>query len=987
ENIQKAALFLFYFYFRFQCEGFDIKSTSCLNDVKLRMEKAETTFLRPVIQKLVNLLAEEVHLLRGVHREVNCLKDELEIVQPLLQDAEAKLEREELSNAAEVWLKQLREGADQIEDVVDEYLYHLSKRHHERGFIASFRKVRDSFRTLKPRHDIASEIRGIKESLREIKERGLSYGLRPLEQGSSSSAVTQVDASGIDPRLSSLFIEEDEIVGIDSTAKKLVTTLVEGPSTRSVISLVGEGGIGKTTLARKVFKDEALRQQFECFAWITVSQSYNMEKVLKSMKNQICKEKEETDGTVEGLIECLRHYLETKRYVIVFDDIWKVDFWEVIKHALPSKNRRARIIITTRNTAIANQIKDAPSDHVQELQAWSLELAWELFCKKAFRFEFEGCCPQELDELSRKIVSKCQGLPLAIVAIAGLLSKKEKTAMEWQRVLDSLNNEFVRNTQLSSVSKILSFSYHDLPYHLKSCFLYFGIFPEDYSIFDKRLYRLWISENFIVKSRTDDKTLEQVAEEYLSELIHRNLVSFEIEYGVDKRCRVHDLIRDIILTRVDEFCYCQIVDENKLRFEGKSRRLSIFGTTKGVLNLVGDNSKIRSVFLFSIDELTESFIISLFKKFKLLKVLDFQDAPLDKLPKEIGNLFNLKYLNLSRTKVKKVPKSIGKLQNLETLNLSETFVQELPIEIKKLRNLRHLRALPKVSEETGYSLNLDVGVKIHEGIGNLEELQTLVYVRAHPSTIDLVKELERLTKLKVLGINQLTADIGKALGASIEKMNHLEDLRLRAINEDEILDLKCISSPPPFLCYLQLSCRLHQLPDWISKLQNLQGLELWFSRLTNEPLKYLKDLPNLAYLELYQTYDGEELHFEDGGFKKLKQLKLLKLEGLKVLKIDRGALPLLGRLMFGPSPLLTEMPSNIQYLTNLKSLEIEDMPREFVVGLQPNHEEDGIISHYWKIQHVSSVTFWYKRSTEDIYDIYTLGESELLELLREQAST
>ncbi|PON87628.1 NB-ARC domain, LRR domain containing protein [Trema orientale] len=906
-----------------------------------------------IINKLLNLLTEQVHLLRGVHREVKSLMDELEIMQALLKDAEEKLEKEGLNGTAKVWLKKLRDVADRIEDVVDEYLYHLAKHRHG---ISSLQKVGHSVRTLKLRRGIASKIQDINKALQKIKERGLSYGLRPFENGSSSSMVTKVDTSSIDPRLGSLFLEEDELVGIDSTAKKVITSLVEGPTMRSVISLVGEGGIGKTTLARKVFKDEALRQQFECFAWITVSQSYNIESILKSMKNQICNEKEETDGTVGGLIECLRHYLETKRYVIVFDDVWKVDFWEVVKLALPSKNMRARIIILQNN---ANHVKDTPSDHIQELKRWSLELAWELFCKKAFRFEFEGCCPQILDELSRKIVSKSQGLPLAISAIAGLLSKKEKTELEWQRVLDNLNYEFARNPHLSNVSKILSLSYHDLPYHLRSCFLYFGIFPEDYSVLDQRLCRLWISEDFVVKSGTDDKTLEQVAGEYLNELIHRNLVSFEIEYGAYKRCRVHDLIRP-------------------------SHRLAIHGTTKGVLNLVGDNSKIRSIFLFNTDELTESFV-NLFKKFRLLKVLDCQDAPLDKLPKEIGNLFNLKYLNLYGTKIKTVPKSIGRLQNLQTLDVSQTFVEELPIEIKKLRNLRHLIALSKIRPEADYSLFLRLGVRIYEGIGNLEELQTLKYVRAYPSTIDLVKELQRLKKLKNLSIYQLTSEIGKAVGASIQKMNLLEEVCLRATNGNEILDLTCISSPPPLLRYVQLSCRLRQFPEWISKLQNLQGLILRFSRLTNEPLKYLKDLPNLTYLDMHQTYDGEELHFEAGGFKKLMHLRLKKLEGLKVVKIDRGAMPLLDKLDFGPSSLMKEMMFDIQHLTNLKSLEIIDMPREFVIALQPNHDADGILSLYWKIQHIPSVIFVYKTKPR-IYNIYKLGAPDLLKLLQKQAS-
>ncbi|PON78379.1 NB-ARC domain, LRR domain containing protein [Parasponia andersonii] len=936
------------------------------------------TFLSPVINKLGDLLAEQANLLNGVQKEVSSLKDELEIIQPFVKDAEAKLSKREVSEAVMVWLKQLRDEADRIEDIIDEYLYHLAKRHHERGFIDSLRKAGDCFRSLKGRHDIASEIQYIKKSLSEILERGLSYGLRPLEQELSSSTVTKVDASGVDPQLGSLFIEEEELVGIDSTFKEVIRSLVEGPSTRLVISLIGLGGIGKTTLAKKAFKDDAVRQHFEFFAWITVSQSYNMEKVLKSMKNQICQENEDTSGTIEELIEFLRHYLKKKRYVVVFDDVWTIDFWQVIKHAMPSNNTRARIIITTRISALASAVKDTSYDHIHELKAWSPQLSWALFCKKAFHFEFDGCCPKELEQLSHDIVSICQGLPLLIAVVAGLLSKKEKTKLEWQRLLDNLNYAIKRNPCLSAVSEILSFSYHDLPYHLRSCFLYFGIFPEDYSVLDERLCRLWISEDFIVKSK-GNKTLEQVAEEYLSDLIQRNLVSFEIENGVYRMCRVHDLIRDM-LTGIDEgFNSCHIVShENKLRVEEKSRRLSIHGTTKDVLNLIRDDSKIRSILLFNIDELNESFVIHLVTKCKLLKVLDFENAPLHNIPKEIGYLFNLKYLNLKGTPVKMVPKSIGKLQNLQTFNLDQSLVQELPIEIQKLRHLRHLEVEPIVST---YSCDLDHGVRIHEGIGSLEELQTLTSLRAYPITFDLKKELERLRQLRILSIYQVSAETDKAIGASIEKMNHLEELSLKAVNEDDILDLNCISSPPPLLRYFQLCCRLHKLPNWMSKLQNLQGLDLFLSRLTNDPLKILKELPNLAFLGMYQTYDGEELHFEEDGFRKLKHLILRKLEGLRVVKIDRRALPRLEKLRFGPFPQMKKMPSDILHLTNLISLEIVDMPREFVIGLQPDGGPD-----YLKIEHVPSVIFWYKRKWR-IYNSYKLGAPDLLELLQEQATS
>ena len=104
------------------------------------------------------------------------------------------------------------------------------------------------------------------------------------------------------------------------------------------------------------------------------------------------------------------------------------------------------------------------------------------------------------------------------------------------------------------------------------------------------------------------------------------------------------------------------------------------------------DKKIHSLLLFNLDELPKSFMSPFFLDFKFLKVMDFEEAPLDHIPKDVGSLFHLRYLSLRNTKVKKLPKSTGKLQNLETLDLKQTLVSELPIEINRLRKLRHLLA-------------------------------------------------------------------------------------------------------------------------------------------------------------------------------------------------------------------------------------------------------------------------------------------------------
>ncbi|KAF4366540.1 hypothetical protein G4B88_023889 [Cannabis sativa] len=137
-------------------------------------------------------------------------------------------------------------------------------------------------------------------------------------------------------------------------------------------------------------------------------------------------------------------------------------------------------------------------------------MALELFSKKTFRHEFNGCCPEELVKLSYEILKKCRGLPLAIRAIFGLLSRKKKVQSEWKKVLNDIDFEFKTNSQLVGIFEILSFSYVDLPFHLKSCLLYFGTFPKDYSLSKGRLRQLWISEGFV--QVMEEKSLKEEAE-------------------------------------------------------------------------------------------------------------------------------------------------------------------------------------------------------------------------------------------------------------------------------------------------------------------------------------------------------------------------------------------------------------------------------------------------------------------------------------------
>ncbi|GMP78440.1 hypothetical protein CsSME_00034362 [Camellia sinensis var. sinensis] len=537
------------------------------------------------------------------------------------------------------------------------------------------------------------------------------------------------------------------------------------------------GGIGKTTLAKKVYDSQEVVAHFNCKAWITVSQSYKPQELLKTMIKQLLGKDVLTlpDEGIDSLITKLRGYLLEKKYIIMFDDVWQIDFWGSIRHALPQNSKGNTVIITRRTEQVAAFCKESSVDHVHELQAMSEEKAWELFCMKAFQLDFGGHCPLELEKISHEIVRKCEGLPLAIGAIGGLLSTKNKIISEWQKFYDSMGTELERNPKLTSIRKILLSIYNDLPQYLKSCFLYFGVMPEDYSIEGERLIRLWIAEGFVEEQK--GKTLEEVAEEYLIELIHRRLVqvSRTKSDGRVGECRVHDVVREIIISMSEEFSFCQILKEENSSFSDTTRRLSVYMrycNMDMVMEIIG-KSPAHSVFLLQRGVLPKKPLLgTVVANFKLLKVLDLEDAPLDQLHEEVGKLFLLRYLSTRNTKVKLIPKSIGKLPNLQTLDLKHSPMRTLPFDINKLHKLRHLLAYSR-NYESEYYVDLIVGVKIQGGIGGLEELQNLWYVETNHG---LIKELEKLRQLRKLGITKLEREHGRALCAAIEKMKYLQHL-------------------------------------------------------------------------------------------------------------------------------------------------------------------------------------------------------------------
>ncbi|XP_058766129.1 disease resistance protein RPM1-like [Vicia villosa] len=933
------------------------------------------------LEQVFQLLKEETNLQRGLHKNFSDIKDELESIQVFLKDADRRAADEADNNEAiRTWVKQLREASFRIEDVVDEYLWLMREVNPPRCGALVY-KTTGLIKTLIPRHQVASEIQEIMMSIRGIKERSERYNFQishePGPSSSSNSTRGTDNGRGRDPRLSSLFIEETEIVGTEGPKEELSGWLLDGAADRTVISVVGMGGLGKTTLAKLVFDSQKVTAHFDCRACVTVSQSYTVRGLLINMMEQFCKGTEDPLPQMlhkmddKSLITEIRQYLQHKRYLIFFDDVWQENFSDQVELAMPNNNKSSRVIITTRMMQVADFFKKSFIVYVHNLQLLPPNKAWELFCKKVFRFELRGHCPSELEALSNEIVQKCKQLPLAIVAIGGLLSTKSKTTIEWQKFSQNLSLELGRNAHLTSLTKILSLSYDGLPYYLKPCILYFGLYPEDCAIYHTRLTRQWIAEGF-VKSE-ERRTPELVAEEYLSELIHRSLVQvsnvgFE---GKVKTCRVHDLLREVIIRKMKDLSFCHCVHEDSESIAvGKTRRLSITTGSNHVLKRTR-NSHFRAIHVFEKDGVWEPFMGKLCSRSRILKVLDMQGTSLNHIPKNLGNIFHLKYINLKNTKVQVLPKSVGELQNLETLDLRETLVRELPSEINKLKKLRHLLVFHRNYEKKYSVLGFTTGVLMKKGIKNLTSLQNICYVEVDQGGVDLIEEMKMLRQLRKLGLRRVKREHGNALSAAVVEMQRLESLNITAIAEDEIIDLNFVSSPPK-LRRLHLKARLEKLPDWIPKLECLVKIRLGLSNLKDDPMQSLKNLPNLLKLSLWENaYDGEILHFSSGGFQKLRELILSHLNRVNSILIEKGALLSLEHLKMEKIPQLKEVPSGIILLDKLKVIDLVDMPNEFVKSIDPDEGHD-----HWIISHVPLVFIrqWFGPKYYD-YEIHTINSS------------
>ncbi|XP_073039458.1 putative disease resistance protein At1g50180, partial [Primulina eburnea] len=604
-----------------------------------------------LFNRLTLFLQQEQELLGGIGDNAVYIRDELGQMRAFLRAAD---EKEETDPQLKEWVKKVREITYDTEDVLERYMLKLAHLHCDAdGYKRYVKKMYASVKKVILRHRIASEFRKIKFRMENVAKTQLRfkdiYGFKNQESSSSSKTY--------DTRGDALLLEEEEVVGIEEPKKQLVEWLKQTDDGLMVISVVGMGGLGKTTLVKKIYDDSSVNANFNCHVWVTVSENINLDRLLRDMINQLASEvKLQPPENLEamngdGMKEYVYKFLKDKTYMIVLDDVWKVDVWESIKYSFPRNNARGRIIITTRFYNIGNAACSETGGHLYNLAPLTAEISEKLFFRKAFP---GNSCPSYLNEISKSILKRCEGLPLAIVVIGGLLATKNNNFEDWKIFERTIGLE-LQGDYLKRLNKLLSLSYYDLPYYLKACFLYWSIFPEDDLLRKSELIRIWIAEGFVEPK--DGKTREEIAETYLNELLNRSLIGVAETYldGTPLSFRIHDILREYIIVKSREQNLFTGTSEGDVMRPDKIRRMAIHSRSKGT-----DNVKyLRSLFWLDFSEYSESVFHEVLRHCRILKVLSLRNAPIDSIPNDVFKVYHLKYLDLSGTNISVIPKSIG----------------------------------------------------------------------------------------------------------------------------------------------------------------------------------------------------------------------------------------------------------------------------------------------------------------------------------------
>ncbi|KAK8934942.1 putative disease resistance protein RGA1 [Platanthera zijinensis] len=900
-------------------------------------------FVGKFTEELSSYVKEKVIMVLGVKGELQKLQQQMLSIQSLLKDAEKrKLEESSVQN----WLAQLKDFMYDADDIIDlcriegaQFLLLADQNHASKpspvccGLSSPF----PYFRSVPLRHEIGNRVKELNDRLAQIYENRRMFKFERINTKQETQNSTLVNS-----RHTSCLVDE-YVVGreVEESANELAELLLteEVQQKCRLFAVTGMAGIGKTTLATKIFNHSKIQAEFQLKIWVCVSETFIDIELLQ----QVIRGAEGNSGnaaTKSELQTILRDsVVSANSLFLVLDDVWKADVWvDLLRVPLQSTKTNVRILITTRKENVAREMNASRIHPVLKL---SRERSWDVLRMRVFQDRQEEHVDSDLKQIGLQIVEKCEGLPLAIKAIAGVLAGKDRTRKEWEKVL---RDDAWCTTELpEELRGALYLSFTDLPSHLKQCFLYCSLYPEDAELPRNELSRLWVAEGFVAERK--DSLMEDLAEDYFNELVRRNLL---IPNPGGDTSTMHDLFRSLalLLSKDESFCGEASVKTSSTTLT-KIRRLGLADnkTAAEILDSVAEQGALRTL-LASDANLTLN--EETLRRLSHLRVLHIKSTPIKILPDSIGNLVHLRYLDLDRTNITAIPESIARLTNLQFLNICKCRnLTKLPNGITQLHNLRRLHL---------YNTPL---IFIPKGIGKLQQLNELTgFVVSNDNLISSkLEELNSLKQIRMLSIRGLERAQSGAM--ILRELPQLSDLKLfftkidskseRTRMEDQNTVEKLFDEliPPRSLEELEI-CDFsgRRFPNWMSS-STFEANTPFLTRLelmnitSCTQLPPLGQLPELKQLTITRVFGvkkiGEE--FLGGGENAATLIAFPKLEILRIYVMpeleewcfgerleQNGAtrfklMPCLQKLIISGTPRLKQLPQGLKY-TAMKKLTI-----------------------------------------------------------------
>ncbi|KAL0928374.1 hypothetical protein M5K25_000250 [Dendrobium thyrsiflorum] len=897
--------------------------------------------LDPIMEKIISAglryLNDQVRWQKRRKEELEKLKEILPQIQAVVHFASSQEQITNQNPALNKWLWQLRDAIDDADDVLDDLEYMELEKQVTKN--KKLRRVRSIMKSMKKRLvkfgkralKIDPTLKRLEEAVQKlyrVSTTGVDTFLHLVKDANQELQKQQLELHGA---RETGYLPKNDLIGRGKDKESVVQWLRK-PSNEhrgtdfyrniSLLSIVGHGGMGKTTLLQHVYEDE-ITKEFDLKMWVCVSNNFDAKKVIVDMLECLKKERPrlETLGALQG---ALKEEVMSKKFLLMLDDIWEEDEekdkskWEDVLAPLASGGFGSKILVTTRTDSVALMFAKVikKKKEIVKLEGLEEDECLRLLNSHAFAgVENPSDDHEKLRVIAAEIVKKLLGSPLAAKVVGGVLNDN-LDEMHWSTVLES------NLLGQSSIHSILRLSYIVLPNLLQNCLAFCCMFPQDHEFDKDDLVRMWIALGFIQPSQ--GMIMEDIGRRYFDVLVKKALFD-----KVDDDYKMHDLIHESASKFFEHKCSKLVDDEeSSLKNFETIRHLSVRTTNPDILRKIEKFKHLHSIFLFYEGSNQDhcSALIKILKAPRCLRLLYIHINELEMIPKEIGYLKHLRYLMIKRTYVTRtrLPRSLSNLYHMQYLIYDTRFLSQtkvdgfLPSDINNLSNLRHVK-LP------------DDFISSICGIGKLKCLQELHEFDLRNEMGYRIDELKYLNDLCILGINCLknVKDAEEARDAQLCEKKRLTDLTLSWGSFDSRnidLDENVLDNLQPPKCLRNLSIKRYmgaKSAIWMNNvnlLSNIKTISLsdcweWetlppFGQLPFLKILQLFDMPKVKWLQ--SKFNGNDKY---RAFPLLEELYIERLEALEdwfeagVAAEDGCLFPCLIRLVLRNCPKLKELPS------------------------------------------------------------------------------